>query len=95
MNMHIMINSKNPLMCTGMFMTPDALSTVRSSSTMNTNTAKNNSFHGIRYTLLSLTGVVKSLRNKTITTITSPRLYRGAASARLSARLILHTRVLC
>lgn len=71
------------------------LSTVIPSSTMNTNTAKNMIFQGVRYTLLSLTGVLNSFMNNATTIITSPRLYNGAASARLSPRLILHNLLLC
>lgn len=90
MNMQIMINSKNPFMWTGMLTTSIPRNTVSNSSSMKTIKAKNSSFHGIKYTLLSLTGVVNNFRNSMIAIITRPRLYNGAASARLCARLILH-----
>lgn len=90
MNTQIITNSKNPLMCIGMFIMSICLRTVSSSSITNTMTAKNNNFQGIKCTLLSLTGVLKSLINRNITMITRPRLYSGAVCARLSARLILH-----
>ena len=66
------------------------LSTVSPSSTMKTMIAKNIIFHGFRYTLLSFIGVWNSLMNRRIMIITNPRLYIGAACARLVSRLILH-----
>ena len=95
MNMQIITNSKNPLMCIGMFIMSICLRTVSNSSITNTTTAKNSSFHGIKCTLLSRTGVLKSLINRKITIITRPRLYSGAVCARLSARLILRILLLC
>lgn len=91
MNTQIITNSKSPLIWTGMLMMSICLSTVSTSSMTNTITAKNSSFHGMRCTLLSRTGVLKSLMKRKNTMITRPRLYNGAVCARLSARLILHT----
>lgn len=48
MNEQIIISSKNPFMCLGMFIMSSALITVSTSSSTNTITAKNSIFHGIR-----------------------------------------------
>lgn len=94
MNVHTISSSKNPYMCAGIVSIPAILNTVIPSSTMNTNIAKKIIFHGVRYTLLSRTCMLNSLMNNTMTIITNPRLYIGAASARLAERLILHNLLL-
>jgi len=91
MNVQMMISSKNPLMCIGMLIMFMLRNMVRTSSMTNTKSEKNRIFQGIRYTFLSLTGVAKSLINNQTVIKTNPRLYRGATSAMLSARLIHHT----
>jgi len=95
MKVQTIASSKNPYMWIGIVIMFAILSTVIPSSTMNTSTAKNMIFQGVRYTRLSLIGVLNSFMNNATAIITSPRLYNGAASARLNPKLILRNLLLC
>jgi len=95
MNVHTIASSKNPYICIGMWIMSAILSTVITSSTMNIRTATKMIFQGVRYTLLSLIGVLNSFMNNATAIITNPRLYNGAACVTLAARLILRNLWLC
>ncbi len=81
MNSIIMPNSKNPLIYTGILITPKDLKTVRISSTIKIQRAMNNNSQGfaknILFAVLSSL-VLNNLMKSHITIATNPRLYHGA-----------------